>query len=227
MRRVEVTAVEDERRLEHPGDAAEVRVAELVPFRDHGQAVGVFQDRVLIVHHGEQVVVLEMRPGVGAGNGIEGHHAHALGGHVRDEFEGRGLAHVVGVGLEGQAPQGQGLAGQTATAGEIGFELPGQGMLLPLVDVIHRSQQLGLEIIVAGGVDQRLDVLGEAGAAVAEAGIDELVADAVVRTDAHAHLAHVGPDPFADVGHFVYKRDLGGQQAVGGRTWSFRPSARS
>ena len=53
--------------------------------------------------------------------------------------------------------------------------------------------------------DKGLHVLGKAGAAVVYVRIDELVADAVVRTDAPTHFAYIGSDLLADVGDFVDK----------------------
>lgn len=65
-----------------------------------------------------------------------------------------------------------------------------------------------------GGMDERLHVLGEAGSAVADAGIDELIADAVIRTDARTHVAHIRADLLAQRGDFVDEGNLGRQHAV-------------
>ena len=65
-------------------------------------------------------------------------------------------------------------------------------------------------------MDQGPHVLGKAGAAVAHAGIDEMVADAPVGADAGPDFPHVGAHRLADVGHLVHEGDLGGQHAVGG-----------
>ena len=65
-------------------------------------------------------------------------------------------------------------------------------------------------------MDQGLHVLGEAGTAVPHTGIDELVTDTAVRTDAVAHVAHVSAYAFANGGDLVDEGDLGGQHAVGG-----------
>ena len=73
-----------------------------------------------------------------------------------------------------------------------------------------------------GGMDERLHVLGEAGSAVADAGIDELIADAVIRTDARTHVAHVRADLLAQRGDFVDEGNLGRQHAVSGVFGHFR-----
>ena len=88
--------------------------------------------------------------------------------------------------------------------------------LLAGVHGFHGIEQLGLHTGGFGRMDQGLHVLGEAGAAVPNAGIDELVADAAVRTDAVTHVAHVGAHTLADGGDLVDEGDLGGQHAVGG-----------
>ena len=63
---------------------------------------------------------------------------------------------------------------------------------LILVDLHHRLEQLGMRAVDRGHVGQRLDVLGEAAAAVADAGIQEVTADALVVAHAHGHLLDVG-----------------------------------
>ena len=63
---------------------------------------------------------------------------------------------------------------------------------------------------------QRLDILREARASVAAAGVEELAADAHVGADALAHHLHVGAHQVAEVGHVVHERDARGQHGVGG-----------
>ena len=59
------------------------------------------------------------------------------------------------------------------------------------------------------------DVLGEAAAAVAGAGEEELEADALVVADAAADVVDVGAELLAQVGHLVDEADLGRQHGVG------------
>ncbi len=105
------------------------------------------------------------------------------------------------------------------TPREIGTEvLPQAGhelVFLAVVDPLHRMEQRGITANLAGGVDQRLDVLGEAGAAIAAAGIDEVMADARVGAYALAHGFDVGPELLRQGGHLVHEGDLGGQHGVG------------
>ena len=49
-----------------------------------------------------------------------------------------------------------------------------------LIDIFDSLQQGGLQACVKSRADKSLDVFGEAGAAVAHSGVDELIADAAV-----------------------------------------------
>ena len=88
--------------------------------------------------------------------------------------------------------------------------------LLRLVAVLDGGEQRRLEAGAARGVDQGLHVLGEARPAVAGAGIDEVIADALVGADALADHLDVGPEPLGEAGHLVHEADLGRQHGVGG-----------
>ena len=92
-----------------------------------------------------------------------------------------------------------------------------QDVLLRVVGCFHRAQHLERHAgIVSGGLDQRLDVLGEAGAAIAAAGVEEVVADARVGADAVTHVFDVGTEHFGQVGEFVHEADARRQHRVGG-----------
>ena len=69
---------------------------------------------------------------------------------------------------------------------------------------------------VLGGLEQSERVLGEAGAAIAGAGMEEFGADPVVEADAARHVLDVGADRLAQIGHLVDEGDLGGEEGVGG-----------
>ena len=62
-----------------------------------------------------------------------------------------------------------------------------------LVGGLHRRQQLQRAAGVGGRAGQRLDVLGEAGAAVAHAGVKKVQADARIGGDALAHPLYIDP----------------------------------
>lgn len=94
-----------------------------------------------------------------------------------DDAAGR-VAHVVGVGFEGQAPHGKGLAGQAATI--FGKHLIDQHLFLVVVDGLHGFKYAQGLAVFAGGAGQGLHVFGKAAAAVAGAGIQKAVANARV-----------------------------------------------
>jgi hypothetical protein len=83
-----------------------------------------------------------------------------------------------------------------------------QALLLKLVHGFHGLQQFGHIAGLLSSAHKGLDVFGEAGAAVAAAGPDELEANARVGANANAHA-------FGQVGELVHERDLGGQHGVG------------
>jgi hypothetical protein len=64
-------------------------------------------------------------------------------------------------------------------------------------------------------VDDGLDVLGKAGAAVTRAGIQEGAADPLVGADAEPHVVHVGAHQLAEERHLVHEGDASGQHRVG------------
>ena len=68
----------------------------------------------------------------------------------------------------------------------------------------------------AGHMRERLDVLGEARAAVADAGLEEFRADPLVQTHAPRDFLDIGAESLADAGNFVDKADLGCQKRVRG-----------
>ena len=99
---------------------------------------------------------------------------------------------------------------------EVMLELADHAPLLQVVDLDHGGEQLEVVAGVAGELLERLHVLGEAGAAVADAGLQEVRPDALVEAHAVGDRAHVGADLLADVGDLVDEGDLGGQEGVGG-----------
>ena len=88
-------------------------------------------------------------------------------------------------------------------------------VLLLVVDLVDRVQNPRLDAVLAGQCSQRPHVLGEAAAAVADAGEQKREADAAVVADAAADVVDVGSQPLAEVGHLVDEADLRRQQGVG------------
>ncbi len=87
-----------------------------------------------------------------------------------DHQRGR-LADVVGLGLERQAPQGEAMAREILAEDLDG--LLEEEALLVVVDLLGGLDDRHGNAELLRGVDERLRVLGEAGAAVAAAGVEE------------------------------------------------------
>ena len=86
--------------------------------------------------------------------------------------------------------------------------------------MLSTSSQEGQRLVgaeLAGAGHERADVLGQAAAAEAEAGVEELAADPVVVADRVGQLLDVGAGGLAQLGHRVDEGDLGGEEGVGRR----------
>ena len=103
-----------------------------------------------------------------------------------------------------------------ASAPRCSLQLADHAPLLQVVDLDHRVQQLEVIAGVAGQLLERVDVLGEAAAAEADPGLQELRADAVVEAHPARDLDDVGAGLLADVGDLVDERDLRRQEGVRG-----------
>ena len=138
------------------------------------------------------------------------------------DLDARRLAHVVGVGLERQAEHADHLPAEAAQA--LLQLLHDQHPLVP-VDVHDGVQQLRVVLVLLGDRGQRLHVLGEAGAAVPDARVEEVRSDAAVQTHPLGHQLGVRVHPLADPRDLVDERDARGQEGVGrvldrlGRRW--------
>ena len=68
--------------------------------------------------------------------------------------------------------------------------------------------------MVDAGVEEGLDILGEAGAAIATASIEELRANACIGAYALTNCIDIGTHMFAEVGNVVHKRDARGEHGI-------------
>src|SRR5690606_38756040 len=73
-------------------------------------------------------------------------------------------------------------------------------VLLPLIDGLHRREQFRAVAMQARGTGQGLYVLWKTGTAISRARIDEMPADARVRTDSLPHGFNIGTHALGDVG---------------------------
>src|SRR5439155_26998560 len=90
------------------------------------------------------------------------------------------MPQVVCLRFEGQARDAELLSPQAAVAAEVRLRLLREQSLLPIVHRVHRRKQREIKAMAAGGGDERLHVLGKTAPAVAAAGEEELLADALV-----------------------------------------------
>ena len=131
-----------------------------------------------------------------------------------DQHAAGRVAHVVGVGLEGEAPQGDVPAAKVVA--ESGGDLVEQHFLLTLVSRFHGIQDFQLAAVFRGGALHGLHVLGETGTAITATGVEKMVADARVGADAVANVLDVRTHFLGQQGQLVHERDARGEHGVGG-----------
>src|SRR6266581_2850066 len=194
VRLPEVAPVEDHSALEQAPQALEVEVLELVPLRDQHhrvRAVRRFVRRVAEGHAGRQE-----RPGVVHRRGIVGADPGPRRVEELDDLDALGLTHVVGVGLERQAEDGDRLVVQGPEGLRHHLDQV-RGALA--VDLHDRAEELEVVAEPPGGMDERVHVLGKARAAVAQPRLQERPADARIEAHALHDLPYVGAGRLADV----------------------------
>lgn len=130
-----------------------------------------------------------------------------------DERKRGGFADVVGARFESETPDGDRFALQVLA--EVLVDLLDQHLFLGVIHVIDGVEDTRLEADFAGHAREGADVFGEAATAVADAGEEELEADANVMADAATDVIDVALQAFAKIGHFVDEANLCGEQRVG------------
>ena len=120
-------------------------------------------------------------------------------------------------GLNAAPEDGDPLAQQRAVADLAGqLDHADPAAHVDVVDLAQERQRLvGAQL--AGAGHERADVLGQAAAAEAEPGVEELAADPVVVADRVGQQLDVGAGRLAQLGHRVDEGDLGGEEGVGRR----------
>lgn len=181
LRVVDVAAVDDEGVLHGLLHHAETRHAELLPFSHEEEGVCVEERFVHVVAvndlacdcccvgacchaalafvHGDRVIHADCCTGLG---------------QEVDEHECGRFAHVVGFGLKGEAPHGNGLAFEVGFTAEALGELVEEYGFLVFVDFFNGLENAHLVAILFGGLDESLHVLREAASTVAAARVEEL-----------------------------------------------------
>src|SRR5690606_7663435 len=121
-----------------------------------------------------------------------------------------------------QAPNGDGATLQATAILIVRLDLLEEPSLLSLVHVLHGLNEVRLISSGRGYVTERLQVLREARSTVPDTGVDEVVADARVRSDPRPNILDIRPDALRDVGEFIHKGNLRRQDGVGSVLREFR-----
>ena len=146
------------------------------------------------------------------GDGVAGVDVSAFVDHGLDHLERRRIANVIGVGLERQAKHRHPLAFDHPQS----FEDFGDEALDALfVDALGGFEDVEVHADRAGEMHEGLQVLREAEATEAQAGTQELAADAGVQTHRVGHFLDVGADAFAEIGDDVGVADFQREERVG------------
>ena len=186
---VDVPAVEDEGAFHDVADAVELEAAEFLP-------LGHDDQRIRVLRHGVGAVEIlnilwQQRAGILHGDGVVGREGRLVFREFVDHFDGFGIAHVVGIGLEGQAKDPKALSLQVL---HDFLDSADEARRAFRVYRDHRFQNVEVLAEFLRRVDQRQRVLWKARAAVAQTRGEELLADALVRAHALGHQGHVGAD---------------------------------
>ena len=144
-------------------------------------------------------------------DGIPDAYVGSLREQPAGEDEARRLAHVVGVRLEGEPEQDDGLAAQRP---EVAVQLADHPALLELVDLDHRVQELEVVARICCQLLQGEGVFWKTTSAEANACPQEARADATVEADSLGDAHDVGARGLADVGDLVDEGDARHQGGV-------------
>ena len=164
---VDVAAIDDEGVLHGLLHHAEARHAELLPFGDEQQCVGIEQCFVHVVAVNN--LACDCR-GIGArghtalafvhGDRVEHTDGSAGLDELVDEHEGGRFAHVISFWFEGEAPHGDGLALEVRFSAEALCEFVEKYGLLVFVDFFDGLEHAHLVAVLLGGLDEGLHILG-------------------------------------------------------------------
>ena len=149
--------------------------------------------------------------------GVGHDHVGSARGQLLCHVERRRVPHVVAVGLEGGAEDGDPRAGDRRPVQHLDGEVD-HALTPPLVDRVDLAEEadrgLGMQLLRPG--DEGSDVLRQAPASEAKAGVERSASDPLVEADGVGQQGHVASGHLAQLGHRVDEGDLGGQERVRG-----------
>src|SRR3990167_8575302 len=182
---IDVPSIHDERLTQQLLHALEIQLLELVPFRQHQQAVRTLHRLIGIL--AERHLWQQMR-GLLHGLRIVNSDRGPPRAQILDDVDRRSIAHVVRVGLEGQPEHGDRLVLHHP---QRPLHLLGNAALLVLVHSPHGLQQVKVIPRLLRDVDERLQVFRKTKAPESRPGVQERPADARIQPHAVRHLLHI------------------------------------
>lgn len=85
-----------------------------------------------------------------------------------------------------------------------------------VVNVFNFLEEIELVAMLGGDINESGDVFGEAAAAIADAGLEEVLADAFIEADAVGNVVDITTGEFANAGNGVNEGDFGGEERIAG-----------
>src|SRR5262249_10658250 len=135
--RVLVSAVEEDFLPEMNEDFRKIDEAELLPFCDQGDCIGLIGRLVLIFAKLQMRMVPGKRANIGRRKGIVGAHEAAVVKQVLDQTERGSFSDIVRIGFERKAPDRNGLSLRAALPGKTRMNLFWENRFLLLIDCIN------------------------------------------------------------------------------------------
>ena len=219
---VDIAAINDDVAIHDLADDVPGGHTELTPLCHQCKDIGTIGSIVEVLTIGDGVT--DAPATLIHGDGVEDTDGGTILEELVDDHQGGSFTHIVGLRLEGEANDGDGLTlekrgwggNRVATHGtECLEDLVVDNGLLPLVDTLDGLDDLHVVAMVNACVEEGLDILGEAGAAIATASIEELRADAGIGAYALTNSIDIGTHMFAEVGDIVHEGYARGEHGIG------------
>ena len=188
---------------------AEIKGAEGIPFGHDDKGMGACRRVIGILR---EMNIIEQAPRRRHAGRIIGPDNGALVLQGLDYGQGRGLPHVIGVGLEGEAEYGDRLATDISATGR--NDLAGHSALALVIDGYSGFDQAERAAKVLGGFNKCKGILRKTGAAIAWSGMEEFGANAVVEANSAGNLLNINAGNFAEIGNLVDKAYLKGEKGI-------------
>src|ERR1700722_10456633 len=205
----QIPAVDDQAAAHHVAGFFPIEIPEDGPLRADQCGVHAFQGFVGIIEIGNiRKEVFFLCNGLR----ITGVHVRAFFDEAANHFERGGETDVVRIGFERQPENRDALPADHPESFVHFFK---EAVDALLVDALGGFQHVELDAYRGGKVDEGLNVLRKAEATEAEAGLEELRADAGIEAHGVGDFLDVGADALAEVGDDIGVTDFQGEERVG------------